>query len=93
MNKVDITKQLPYYKFEENNWKLKLEGRYWNPGSQNICIVASITNGIDWAAYIGACPNAHSEDEALKYVADWGAKLSKQDAEHFFPEIKLSYRY
>ena len=83
---------LPYYCFQENNWQAKLEGRYWNPGNQNICIVASITKEIDWAAYIGACPRASCEKDALSYVADRGAKLSEKDARYFFPEIKLSYR-
>ena len=83
---------LPYYCFEEDNWGMKLEGRYWNPDTQNICIVASITKEIDWAAYIGACPGATKEIDALFYVADWGAKLSEKDAIYFFPEIKLPYR-
>ena len=83
---------LPYYCFEEDNWEAKLEARYWNPQNQNICIVASITKGIDWSAYIGAAPGVHSEMVALEAVAERGAKLSAEDARYFFPEIKLPYR-
>ena len=83
---------LPYYCFEEDNWSEKLEGRYWNPQGQNICVVAYITKGVDWAAYIGACPETNSEKAALFYVADKGAKLSEKDARYFFPELKLPYR-
>lgn len=86
----------PYYCFKNTEHGQLLEGRYWNPShddqSLNICVVASVTKGIDWAAYIGAAPGVHREDEALEVVAEWGAKLAKRDAEHFFPEIKLPYR-
>jgi len=79
----------PYYEFAQD----KYEARYWNPGNANICVIASVTKGIDWAAYIGANPNAYKEQEALQWALEWGAKLSRQDAEYFFPEIKLPYRY
>lgn len=82
----------PYYCFEEDKWSIRLEGRYWNPQGQNICVIASITKGIDWAAYIGASPGARSEDTALLEVAFYGAKLSEKDARYFFPEVKLPYR-
>ena len=83
---------LPYHRFQEDNRQVKLEGRYWNPENQNICVVASITKEIDWAAYIGACPGAGCEKDALSYVVDRGTKLSEKDARYFFPEINLSYR-
>ena len=69
----------------------RIEGRYWNCNGKGIAIVASITNDIDWAAYIGA-DNGWSEEECCKWTADYGAKLSEQDARHFFPNIKLPYR-
>ena len=70
--------------------KIVKKGRYWNIGL-GICIVAVITEGIDWAAYIGA-DNGYREADCIKYTVDCGAKLSSQDALHFFPEIKLPYR-
>ena len=94
-----------YYIFYEDDLHRRIEGRYWNPSSDNehnpqslnICVVASITKkpngeGFDWTAYIGAAPGVHTEEEALKATARTGAKLGKQDARYFFPDIKLPYR-
>lgn len=68
-----------------------IEGRYWNSGSYGICIVAVITENIDWAAYIGA-DRGQSESDCIKGTADYGDKLSELDARHFFPDIDLRYR-
>ena len=78
----------PYYEFDQNHY----EGRYWNNQGKNIAIVACVTEGIDWAAYIGTETESTSELECLCYVAKWGCKLSAQDARYFFPEVKLPYR-
>ena len=89
--KIQIYK---HYIFEQGNGETKLEGRYWNPGGKSIAIVACITEEVDWAAYIGTdAPDSREEDDTLKYVAKWGAKLRREDAEYFFPDIKLPYRY
>ncbi len=69
-----------------------IEGRYWNSGGKGMTIVAVITEGIDWAAYIGA-DNGWSEEDCIKHAADYGAKLSSEDAKYFFPNIKLPYRH
>lgn len=69
-----------------------IEGRYYNANYYAVAIVASITEGIDWAAYIGAPNYELEEEEAVKYVAKWGCKLSANDARHYFPDIKLRYR-
>jgi len=94
-----------YWIFHEDEHKRQLEGRYWNPStddelnprSLNICVVASITKKpsgemFDWAAYIGAAPGVHHEGEALKATARYGAKLSEKDARYFFPDIDAPYR-
>lgn len=83
---------LPYYCFEADDYKQKFEGRYWNTGDASIAIVAAVTKGIDWAAYIGA-DNSPAEKDTLKYVAARGNKLSEKDARYFFPAIKLPYRH
>ena len=67
------------------------EGRYWNSNGKGICIVAVITEGIDWAAYIGA-DSGFSEDDCVKWTVDYGTKLYSQDARYFFPKIELPYR-
>lgn len=59
--------------------------RYFNVGSFATVIVASKIEGIDWAAYIGGADPAISEEEAVKYVAGYGRKLTERDARHFFP--------
>ena len=87
------TKTQLHYKFYENSHQLHLEGRFWNSGGKQLAIVACITKGVDWAAYIGTdAPNSYREDETLKYVAEHGCKLSEEDATHFFPDIELPYR-
>jgi len=68
-----------------------IEGRYWNSGGKGITIVAVITHDIDWAAYIGA-DDGWEEEACIKHAVDYGAKLSAQDAKHFFSDIELPYR-
>jgi len=82
-----------YYTFDENDYHQNIEARFWSPQGKQIAIVACITKGIDWAAYIGAdAPNSYREDDTLKYVSERGCKLSREDAKYFFPGIKLPYR-
>lgn len=80
----------------------KIEGRYWNSNGKAIAIVALVSlwkkgeNGEpdegDWAAYIGA-DDGWSEKDCIESTSSGGAQLSAEDAEHFFPEIKLPYRW
>ncbi len=69
-----------------------IEARYWNTNGRGIAIVAVITEGIDWAAYIGA-DNGWCESDCCITAAQCGEKLSEPDARHFFPDIKLRYRH
>lgn len=83
-----------YYTFHEDGFEQHIEARFWNQGGKQLAIVACITKGTDWAAYIGTdAPDSCDEDGTLKYVASWGCKLAKVDAKHFFPHIDLPYRY
>jgi len=88
---------LPYYCFKREGIKRFLEGRFWNQGGKQLAIVAVVTainSRGDWAAYIGTdAPDSYTEDATLNNVASRGCKLSERDARHFFPEIKLPYRY
>ena len=68
-----------------------IEAAYWNTNGKGITIVAVVTEGIDWAAYIGA-DDGWDEEECIRWTAERGAKLSRGDAKHFFPDIKLPYR-
>ena len=67
-------------------------GRYWNANDYAVAIVAVITEEIDWAAYIGGADSRVPVSEAIAFVADYGSKLARQDAEYFFPGIDLPYR-
>jgi hypothetical protein len=67
-----------------------IEGRYWNCNGKGICVVATVNEGIDWTAYIGA-DNGYDEEECIVWTASHGAKLSKEDANHFFPNIATKY--
>lgn len=69
-----------------------ITGRYYNANYYATAIVASITEGIDWAAYIGGSDYTNSEKQAVEDVARYGCKLSEKDARHFFPDIELPYR-
>ena len=84
--------------FVDDESKRQIEGRFWNSQGINVAIVASITKGVDWAAYIGG-NRAAAEINALHDVASGGSKLSVEDARYFFPvskypELKgLPYRH
>ena len=69
-----------------------LTARYYNSNYYATAIVASITEGIDWAAYIGGADYTIPEEVAVEYVSDYGNKLSESDARHYFPDIELPYR-
>lgn len=88
------TKQYPYYKFFDSDYQSHYEARFWNCQGKQIAVVACITKGIDWVAYIGTdAPVSYTEADTLKYVAEYGCNLSVEDARYFFPEIDLPYRY
>ena len=80
-----------YYCFKQSGSVYCLEGRYYNCNGRGICIIAVVTKGVDWAAYTGA-DDGWSEQHCLEWAADNGAKLSREDAKHLFPDIKLPYR-
>ena len=68
------------------------KGIYWNSNGKGITIVAVTTEGIDWAAYIGA-DDGWEEEACIRWAVEYGAKLFSEDAKHFFPDIKLPYRH
>lgn len=85
--------EYPYYKFQVIGSRQFYEGRFWNPQGKQIAVVASVTEDIDWAAYIGTdAPDSWKECDTCVWAAANGAKLSYEDAKHFFPEIELPYR-
>ncbi len=71
--------------------KSYITGLYVNDGCCQVAIVASITEDIDWRAYIGATHQVPSGAETVRYVLERGCKLSEEHARHFFPGVKLPY--
>lgn len=68
-----------------------VEGRYWNSGGMGMAIMAVITIGVDWTAYVGA-DNSRNEMDTCAYVCEQGSKLRVEDARYFFPDMELPYR-
>jgi len=77
---------------EEFGTQVVRTARYYNSNYRACAIVAVITTGIDWAAYINGCGVSEPESACVASVAEYGAKLSAHDARHFFPDIDLPYR-
>ena len=91
---AEVKAKEQFYVFGESDYKKCLEGRFWNQAGKQIAIVAIITKGVDWAAYIGTdAPDSYTENGTLQHVAKWGCKLSEKDARYFFPNIELHYRH
>jgi len=68
-----------------------ITARYYNANYFATVIVASITEGIDWAAYIGGADYHLPEKKAAEYISGYGCKLSESDARYYF-NIELPYR-
>ena len=74
--------------------RYNVEARYFNANGFAVAIVASITQEVDWAAYVGATLGSLSEEETVQDVTKHGCKLPEQDARYFFPEFKgVPYRH
>jgi len=67
--------------------------RYFNTNYHAMIIIAAINHGLDWAVYATGVAPALPEEEAAQWCSKYGAKMSRMDAEHFFPDVKLPYRY
>ena len=71
-----------------------LEGGYWNANGVAVAIIAVVTPGIDWAAYIGGTGDDYLKEETLRWVARCGCKLPEATARHFFDNrlADMAYR-
>lgn len=65
---------------------------YWNANGYATAIVAAVTNGCDWAAYIGGA-DPRREEDAYREVAQTGCKLDQRVARFFFPDVREPYRW
>ena len=87
--------ELMRYAIELNIHKLLCPTRYWNANGFAGAIVAVLTLGscsddlIDWSAYIGGCDLTSRAEEAERWVAKHGNKVSREDAEYYFPDLPI----
>lgn len=89
----ELTKEKKWRGYEIG-FRYIAEKKYWNTNNFAIAVVARVTAGIDWAAYIAATEYDKPEKFTVHFAADHGAKLAEEDARHFFPELKdLRYRH
>lgn len=70
--------------------------RYQNTSGFALAVVASINFSPDgqlrdWTAYWHGCDKTRREEDAVRWVAKHGCKLSRDDAEHFFPDFPMSH--
>ncbi len=67
---------------------------YWNCNGMAMCIAAKEGAVADWAAYIGAIPAVgSSEEDAVDWTVRKGAKLSREQAGRWFPQLPIeAYR-
>ncbi len=69
--------------------------RYYNANGYAMAVVAVVNHDneelFDWAAYMNGCSANISEREAWEWVAEYGCKLSRADASHFFPTLDIDH--
>lgn len=65
-----------------------VEAVYVNNGAHAACIVATVdyAHG-QWAAYMSGVDGGLTEDEAMRYTAEHGIKLLKEQGVRFFPML------
>ena len=70
--------------------------RYGNANGFAFAVVASLMfreecgSLLDWSAYWGGCDLTVHEEDAVRWVAANGNKLSVDDAQHYFPEVPIA---
>ena len=87
---------LPHYRLWVGTRQVTdiLNYSYWNCNGMAMCIAAKEGAVADWAAYIGAIPAlSSSEEDAVDWTVRKGAKLSRQQAHRWFPDLPIeAYR-
>jgi hypothetical protein len=84
---------LPHYPEAEYGIEGILNYSYWNQNGA-VAIVAKEGGAADWAAYIGGpSPLVRSEEDTVRWVCQKGAKLSREQAHRWFPQLPIeAYR-
>lgn len=95
MNQEQFLEEHCAYKGDhEGRWLVC--ARYRNSGGFALAVVASVHFSPDgqlgdWAAYWGGTDKTQREEDAVRWAAEHGCKLSRDDAKHFFPGFPMSY--
>lgn len=77
---------------EATNPSLMDDGRtiikwVWKNSRDTVGVVAvELANSKEWTAYLGV-GKGHKEREDVQFIADYGYRLSAQEAEGFFPGL------
>lgn len=93
MNKEQFTRS--YYTYQGNHLRHSIIcARYCNAAGFALAVVALVQfdndgNMRDWAAYWHGCDKTAREEDAVRWVAEHGCKLSDRDAAHFFPSLPM----
>ncbi len=78
-----------HYSPEEYGIDGILNYSYWNCNG-SFAIVAIEGGAADWAAYIGGPnPDVKSEEETVQWVCRKGAKLTRDQAHRWFPDLPI----
>lgn len=89
MNIQDVKDRMHHY--EDGDHKVLIPSRYGNSRGFAWCYTAvlmfSSRDGsmIDWGAYLGGCDLAQREEQCVRWVANYGNKVLRRDAEYIFP--------
>ncbi len=85
---------LRHYDAQEFGIEGILNYNYWNCNGQATAIVAKEGTVADWAAYIGGMESRNtSEEDCVRWVCRFGAKLSRNQAHRWFPQLPIgAYR-
>jgi len=71
----------------QNGEELLREGFYVNANGYAVAVVAVVRPFVDWTAYVGGCNLTQHEEDAVRWIARYGAKLPYEHAHHFFPDL------
>lgn len=69
-----------------------IASKYWNTNRAQVAIVAIQGGNNDVAAYIGGTQDVQREEDTLKWVVEYGAKLTDIEAHRMLSELGETMR-
>jgi len=88
-----LQKALRQYWEVDKKMKTIQTARYFNSNGVAVAIIA-VANYFDeclfdWSTYIGGSTKVEREQDCIEEVANHGCKLSRNDAQYFFPHLPI----